>query len=187
MCKCFQVTFCVYFCSVVVPNLETGDVDKLQVGDSLPVQQQSPPSSVHEIIPNVRLSHQPNNLQPLIGIDQHCGSLTTNNHIIEAQLIAARLAEPNPEELERFIAESTGNGDPNVVLIDKFKVQYRRVNIFRHQPRQWLNDESINFCMLMLQQRDNELCFVNQERKPSHFFNTFFYGKIDYYRRFLYI
>lgn len=98
--------------------------------------------------------------------------------LIEKKLIAARFADLDSNELSRFIRVSSDYGNPDEVLIDKFNIRYCRVNIIRLQPKLWLNDESINFYMCMLQQRDNELCTAYPSRQPSHFFNSFFMERL---------
>lgn len=42
----------------------------------------------------------------------------------------------------------------------------------------WLMDETINSYIWMLQQRDKELCRLDPNRKPTHFFNSFFFAKV---------
>ena len=50
------------------------------------------------------------------------------------------------------------------------------------RPSTWLNDEVINFYMLMLKERDELMCDKVATRKPSHFFSTHFVTKMLGYK-----
>ena len=43
---------------------------------------------------------------------------------------------------------------------------------------EWLNDEAVNYTMLMLQQRDEELCTIDPTRRPSHFYSSYFVDRL---------
>lgn len=60
------------------------------------------------------------------------------------------------------------------ILIDKFDINIRQLNIKELYENQWLGDEVINFYMKMLQERDIELCGYSKKRRSSHYYNTFF-------------
>ncbi|RYY81265.1 hypothetical protein EON63_15830 [archaeon] len=82
-----------------------------------------------------------------------------------------------------------GNDD---ILIDKFNIDFNYAKFICLRPRTWLNDEAINFYMLMLQERDDLLCkyyiqpstptpshtHTNTQRRGSHYFNSFFLTKL---------
>jgi len=46
------------------------------------------------------------------------------------------------------------------------------------KPMTWLNDEVINMYMTMLQDRDVLLCRDDPDRRPSHFFSSFFIERV---------
>jgi Ulp1 family protease len=72
-------------------------------------------------------------------------------------------------EASEVIARSTGNCIVNILTFDI---------LFRTGNDGWINDEIVNFCMDMLQDRDQLLCGLNESRKKSHFFNSFLMAKI---------
>jgi Ulp1 family protease len=43
---------------------------------------------------------------------------------------------------------------------------------------QWLNDEVIHYFLIMLANRDEEMCRNDPNRKRSHFFKSFFITKL---------
>jgi sentrin-specific protease 1 len=57
---------------------------------------------------------------------------------------------------------------------DKFNMEITGRKLRCLKPSTWLNDEVINFYMKMLQERDDTLCEQNENRRHSHFFNSFF-------------
>jgi Ulp1 family protease len=57
---------------------------------------------------------------------------------------------------------------------DKFNMKITGRKLRCLKPSTWLNDEVINFYMKMLQERDDSLCEQNENRRHSHFFNSFF-------------
>jgi hypothetical protein len=72
-------------------------------------------------------------------------------------------------EASEEIARSSGNCIVNILTFDI---------LFRNGYEGWINDEIVNFCMDMLQDRDRILCSLNQSRKKSHFFNSYLMAKI---------
>ncbi len=46
-------------------------------------------------------------------------------------------------------------------------------------PGGWLFDETVNLFMYVLQQRDRALVQAKKDKKPSHFFNSFFMEKVN--------
>jgi sentrin-specific protease 1 len=66
----------------------------------------------------------------------------------------------------------------NQVLIKKFNIPMTRAKISCLRPEAWLNDEVINFCMSMLEERDIKLSAKYPSRKKSHYFNSFFMEKL---------
>jgi len=53
-----------------------------------------------------------------------------------------------------------------------------RKSIRTLRPREWLNDEVINYYYFMLAKRDEALTAANPVRKRNHFFNSFFFTKL---------
>ena len=64
------------------------------------------------------------------------------------------------------------------VLIEKFNIPMTRAKISCLRPETWLNDEVINYCMSMLEERDINLSAKYPSRKKSHYFNSFFVEKL---------
>jgi sentrin-specific protease 1 len=71
-----------------------------------------------------------------------------------------------------------GHGPPNEVLarIGSDSVQRRSLHLL--QPGEWLNDEVIHYFLVMLANRDEELCRQDSNRNPTHFFKSFFLTKL---------
>jgi sentrin-specific protease 1 len=67
--------------------------------------------------------------------------------------------------------------DENIV-IEKFNIPMTNKQIKCLQGKEWLNDEVINFYMLMLQERNDELCLKYPTKLRSHFFSHFFLDRI---------
>ncbi|KAF1776760.1 Protein kinase, ATP binding site [Phytophthora cactorum] len=65
------------------------------------------------------------------------------------------------------------------VLIQKYNVDITRRHLQCMLPGTWLNDEVINFYFQMMSDRDEALVKAGVLPKRSHFFNSFFYTKID--------
>jgi sentrin-specific protease 1 len=66
------------------------------------------------------------------------------------------------------------------LLIDKFATPMTQEKIICLRPRIWLNDEVINFYMILLEERDKKLIRINPSsgRIMSHYFNSFFMEKL---------
>lgn len=93
--------------------------------------------------------------------------------------IARRLEDIDSARLEpavRFLASSR-NSD-SAVVIEKYNIPMTERNLKCLTHLTWLNDEVINFYMSMLQEKDTLMCAKNPNRIPSHYFNSFFVGKL---------
>lgn len=64
------------------------------------------------------------------------------------------------------------------VICEGFNVQITGKDFRKLKPRMWLNDEIVNFYMQLLQQRDNELCQQNENRKACKYFSSHFMTKL---------
>jgi len=93
-------------------------------------------------------------------------------------LIAARLSPLSPDDLSK-VQIALGGGNPNDVVVSKYNVDLIREKIEVLVPREWLNDEIINFYMNMLLERDVEMCKKYTSRTRSHFFNSFFIDRLN--------
>eukprot|EP00752_Nemacystus_decipiens_P018559 g16638.t1 len=69
-------------------------------------------------------------------------------------------------------------GRDSEILVEAFGVQLTRASLKSLQPGTWLDDEVLNMCMNLLQARDKELCQKDANRRPSLFFNSFFFTKL---------
>eukprot|EP00985_Skeletonema_marinoi_P010203 scaffold4809_cov131-Skeletonema_marinoi.AAC.1 len=91
------------------------------------------------------------------------------------------LRKLTPEEKDMIDSVFDGKGSDNDVLatfnggVDVVK----RVSMNSLQPEKWLNDEVVN-CFLKgpLKRREQALCHEDPQRKPSHFFSSFFIQNI---------
>jgi sentrin-specific protease 1 len=92
-------------------------------------------------------------------------------------LIGARHAVLSDADYQRVAGILNGPTNQEV-LIFKFNIPMTREKLLCLRPRGWLNDEVVNFCMDMLQERDDSLCELNPTRKQSHYFNSFFIDKL---------
>jgi hypothetical protein len=85
--------------------------------------------------------------------------------------IAVRIAWAVPEtSLRVAVSLPAGAGGSTVPILDK--------HLYRHRDG-WLFDESVNAYMWLLQQRDDRLCAADRQRKPVHFFSSYFFGKVN--------
>jgi sentrin-specific protease 1 len=92
-------------------------------------------------------------------------------------LLAARHAPLSDADSQRVTNIMRGPATQEE-LIEKFSIPMTREKLLCLRPTSWLNDEVINFCMSMLQERDDKLRGVNPKRKRSHYFNSFFMDKL---------
>jgi len=76
-------------------------------------------------------------------------------------------------EVKRIKAAMNAGPDDKVVASAN-KDSITRSSLKKLRGMSWLNDEIINMYMQLLSLRDERLCEANKERKPSHFFNSFF-------------
>jgi len=96
----------------------------------------------------------------------------STSHVEEARATTL-LRALSPDSRARVANEmQTGNGEDIVAqtsigpcLREKFKCL---------EPGEWLNDEVINYYITLLNQRDENLCVANTQRRRSHIFNSFF-------------
>eukprot|EP00903_Cladosiphon_okamuranus_P011577 g10891.t1 len=82
---------------------------------------------------------------------------------------------------EREVDRAFYDGPEMEVLVKAFNTDITRRDLRCLLPETWLNDEVVNMYMQLLQVRDNELCKANPNRRPSHFFNSFFLTKLRGY------
>jgi sentrin-specific protease 1 len=71
-----------------------------------------------------------------------------------------------------------GKGPPNQVIAQIGSDSVQRRSLQRLQPGKWLNDEVIHYFLIMLAKRDEVLCSQDSNRKPTHFFKSFFLTKL---------
>jgi len=95
----------------------------------------------------------------------------------QARMFAARYIPLSANDSQRVTAIMRGPANQEE-LIQKFSIPMTREKILCLRPESWLNDEVINFCMSMLQERDDKLRELSPNRKKSHFFNSFFMDKL---------
>ena len=91
----------------------------------------------------------------------------------EARESAANLMRDLDEEERRIVRNATmGIGPLDDILVQEGADSVQRGSLHTLQPRQWLNDEVINYFLKnCLAKRDEKLCQNNPSRKRSHFFN----------------
>ena len=70
------------------------------------------------------------------------------------------------------ITETISEGDPEDIIITQFNLNITRSDIERLQPGRWLNDQIINFCFKLIEDR------VNGD--PLSCFKCFFYSSFCY-------
>lgn len=98
----------------------------------------------------------------------------------EAAAQLAKSQEPVDTPLPTFTAEqmnmiryAAGRGSPNEVLIEKFNMSIKRMDIATLLGDSWLNDEVINFYMNLLMERGE-----NSKYPKVYAMNTFFMPKV---------
>lgn len=96
---------------------------------------------------------------------------------LQRTLISARLTPLTTEDTRKVTTILRGPSNDQL-LIEKFNIPMTREKILCLRPGTWLNDEIINFCMSMLEERDIQLCDLNPNRMKSHYFNSFFMEKL---------
>lgn len=64
------------------------------------------------------------------------------------------------------------------ILINKFDTDMTERKLFCLRPETWLNSEVVNFYMDMLNVHDAKMCNRFDDRKKSHFFNSFFFTRL---------
>jgi len=101
-----------------------------------------------------------------------------DNSFDPTALIAARYAPLSTEEAKRVASVLRVPEGNDEVRPMKFDIPIINSTILRLRPGIWLNDEIVNFCMSMLQERDKELVSRNPNRSPSFFFNSYFISKL---------
>lgn len=96
--------------------------------------------------------------------------------------IALRFAVVDKDELDQarsIIYTPAMPNDVKEVVQAKFNMDITRKKMKCLQSSTWLNDEIINFYMLMLNERDSRITASTQPpRRTSHFFNSFFVTKL---------
>lgn len=91
----------------------------------------------------------------------------------EARESAANLMRDLDDEERDIVRKATmGIGPHDDILVSEGADSVQRGSLHTLQPRQWLNDEVINYFLKnCLAKRDEKLCQNNPSRKRSHFFN----------------
>jgi hypothetical protein len=97
---------------------------------------------------------------------------------VAARRLDARRKMLTKEQVSEVFQRIFSGGDPEEVLVEKFNIPLTREKLQCLQEGTWLNDEVINFYMQLLLQRDRAFCALNPNRRPSHFFNSFFLEKL---------
>ena len=80
------------------------------------------------------------------------------------------------EEQAEIVDEALGTGDPKEILADFQNIPISRRDMATLRPRQWLNDEVINYFFKLLEQR--EASAVEATWPRCHFHQTNFYTKL---------
>ncbi|KAG7356284.1 Ulp1 protease family protein [Nitzschia inconspicua] len=97
----------------------------------------------------------------------------------EARERAASLLRPlTPEQRQIVEMAVRGPGRGEEVIAQSGTDSVLRQSIRTLQPGQWLNDEVIHYFLVMLANRDEELCKKDPTRKRSHFYKSFFITKL---------
>lgn len=93
----------------------------------------------------------------------------------EAKERAAALMRPLTDEEREIVEEAIYGHGPGDEIIAQFGADsVLRQSMRTLQPGQWLNDEVIHYFLVMLANRDEEMCKGDPKRKRSHFFKSFF-------------
>jgi hypothetical protein len=97
----------------------------------------------------------------------------------EANQRAASLMRPLTEEERAMVEEAIeGNGPNGEIMAQSGSDSVIRKSLRTLRPGAWLNDEVIHYFLVMLANRDEEMCKNDQQRKRSHFFKSFFITKL---------
>jgi Ulp1 protease family, C-terminal catalytic domain len=97
----------------------------------------------------------------------------------EAKERAASLMRPLTVEEKKIVEDAVyGSGPGGEVIAQCGSDTVLRQSMRTLQPGQWLNDEVIHYFLVMLANRDEELCKLDSNRKRSHFFKSFFLTKL---------
>jgi hypothetical protein len=97
----------------------------------------------------------------------------------EARKRASSLMRPlSEEERQRVTQALHGRQPPGAILAQCDADSVQQSSMWTLQPGQWVNDEIIHYFLLMLAERDEEICQKDSDRKRCHFFKSFFITKI---------
>ena len=97
----------------------------------------------------------------------------------EARKRASSLMRPLTDEERAIVEESMyGIGSVDQVIARSGTDSVQRGSMQTLQPGQWVGDEVISYFLLMLSNRDQELCQKDPQRKRCHFFKSFFMTKL---------
>ncbi|KFP99279.1 Sentrin-specific protease 2, partial [Leptosomus discolor] len=77
------------------------------------------------------------------------------------------------QAMEREVAAAFGPGEPDEILSSAFKLNITREDICTLRHLRWLNDEVINFYLMLLSERSKKTGYP-----AIHVFSTFFYTKL---------
>jgi Ulp1 family protease len=102
---------------------------------------------------------------------------STNDIVLDSlkqKFYDARFGQLSVDESDKINRILEGPSSTDEVLIEKFNIPMTSAKLSCLRPGTWLNDEVINFCMLMLEERDIKLSEKYPSRKKSHYFNSFF-------------
>jgi hypothetical protein len=84
----------------------------------------------------------------------------------------------NTDDQQKVIQALNDNGPPTQVIAQDGNDTVQRESMHRLLPDQWLNDEVINFYMVMLSKRDKETCLGDPSRTRCHFSKSFFVSRL---------
>ena len=107
---------------------------------------------------------------------------STSNSVTSSSIFKSRF-EPLSHEDSKRVTHILTSPDKGETLIEKFNTPVKKKWVKTLNDGEWLNDEVINFCMCMLQERDDELCdpsnhMYNPSRVPSHYYSSFFMTRL---------
>jgi sentrin-specific protease 1 len=97
--------------------------------------------------------------------------------VSEKDLIDERLRDLSTEDGESVENFFRLPFDDTVVQ-SKFNFEMKAMKMECLGPRQWLNDEIVNFYMELLAERDSILCQKDSKRRRSVFYNSFFIDRL---------
>ena len=97
----------------------------------------------------------------------------------QCSLVNERLTHPSEEDVSKVEAIFGGSQSmDHDVLIIKGGIDITQTKFKCLDSSTWLNDEPINFYMLMLKERDTKLCEIDSNRQPSWFFSSLFINRL---------